>query len=284
MIRRKNLRVVLLGIGISLLLFSGAAQAQLSVTGSNLNVYFGSQNDGYQASDPINLNPWPAVTNAQAPYNTLTVLPGVPTPAGGIKGAYTGNAFSPTPWLSGFSDGFGNSAASIIQGLIGSSGTVDDAQISTNMFLNQNGLLPNYTYEQLNYEIDYLVLPGPGALGTTVTRSFNVSGNVATSGYVDFGGEMNFWDVTTSSTAIPLGTLKFFYFNNTGGPFSAPVNGSANITGTVPPGDTLRVAGDFFLIGDPSQIQINSVPEPSSCALLGLGSLTLLASRRRRHG
>ena len=41
MIRRKNLRVVVPGIGISLLLLSGAARAQLSVTGSNLNLYFG---------------------------------------------------------------------------------------------------------------------------------------------------------------------------------------------------------------------------------------------------
>lgn len=268
--------VVVLG---AVTLFSQTATAALTVTGSNVNAYFGSFNDLYQASDPI-VPPWPAV--GFGPYNTLTALPGVPAPPGGVKGAYLGKTFSPIGAFSSFADLKGDWSNTAIVGSVLSTGTVDDAFVAMQEVLTQNGLLPNYTYVQLNYEIDYLVSGSP-QLGASVTRSFNVNGTVAQSGFVDFGGEMKFWDVTTSNTATLLGTLQFFYFNNTGGPYNTIVNGTGLINGPVPVGNTLRVTGDFFLIADPSEISVTSTPEPSSLALAGIAGLGLFAFRRRRR-
>ena len=75
---------------------------------------------------------------------------------------------------------------------------------------------------------------------------------------------MNFWDATTNTS---LGSpLYFNYFNNVGGPFGGTATGSTFVAAVNSP-DVLRITGDFFVIGDPSSIQVQSVPEPSTLVL-----------------
>ena len=117
-----------------------------------------------------------------------------------------------------------------------------------------------------------------------MTRSFSISGSVGS--YVDFGGQMNFWDVPTSGPAIFMGQLLFSYNNVSPGAFSTTVTSSGLIT--APPGyvnspDVIRITGDFFVAGDPSSISVESAPEPSTFVLAGLGIVGLAVTVRRRR-
>jgi hypothetical protein len=268
-----------------------SAEAQVTgVLGSDTTAYFGSQNDAYQASNPAGLNPWPpAGPNPPAYYASITQLPGVPAPPAGNVAPSNVTPFSPTAASSSFNDGYYDTATSSILGSVTySSLTVNDALVSLpagGMTLNESVGL--YDYEQVNYDIDFSVanyvnITGvAGALGGLVTRSYNVSGLVGTGpgAFVAFGGEMNFWDATTNTS---LGALTFNYFNNVGGAYSTTVTSSGTINAIYSP-DVLRITGDFFLIGDPSSIQVQSVPEPSTWILLAIGIGPLWWARRRHR-
>jgi hypothetical protein len=280
---------VCLGL-LSTVLLASAAQAQVvSVGGSNVDALFGSQNDSYQRSNPIGLNPWPAAgPNPPAFYGTVNQLPGVPSPPAGNVTPSNVMPFSPTNSTSFFNDGFGNTASSAISGFIsGSAGTADDAQVGLFMTLAQSA--GGYAYEQLNYDIDFNVSSLVNATGTAgtlagiVTRSFGVSGSVSNSSnaFVAFGGEMSFWDGTTNTS---LGApLLFNYFSSAPGAFTATVSGSSFVNAVNFP-DVLRITGDFFLIGDPSTITVNGVPEPSTFVLGALGIFGLgIAARRTKY-
>ncbi len=272
----------------ALALLGSTARAQVTaVAGSNAEFYFGSQNDAYQVSNPTGLNPWPAAgPNPPAFYSTITQLPGVPAPPLGNVVPSNVYPFSPINATGNFNDGFGNTAGSAIAGFIsGSSGTADDAQVGLFMTLTQTA--GGYAYEQINYDIDFNVTNIVNATGTAgtlpglVSRAFTVSGTVGSSagGFVAFGGEMNFWDGTTNTS---LGSpLTFNYFSNSPGAFTASVTGSS-VIGAVNFPDVLRITGSFFLIGDPSTITVQSVPEPASLTLAATAVCGLLLMARRQ--
>lgn len=279
------------GLGLlSVALFLQSAQAQVTtVAGSNADSLFGSQNDVYQASAPIGLNPWsPVGFNPPAFYATISQLPNIPGPPPGNVAPSNVTPFSPFNATGNFNDGFGNTASSAISGFVfGSSGTADDAQIGLFMTLNQAS--GGYAYEQINYDIDFNVSSTVNSTGTAgtlpglVNRSYTVTGSVgASSGsFVAFGGYMKFWDATTNTA---LGSpLLFNYFNAAPGAFTATVSASSFINAVNFP-DQLRITGDFFLIGDPSSITVNSVPEPSTFALAAMGVCGLaVCARRMKH-
>lgn len=274
-------------------LFTSAAPAQVASVGlSDTQAYFGSNNDIYQASNPTNLNPWPpAGPNAPAFYGTVNQLPGVPSPPGGNVAPTNASPFFPFNGTANFNDGNGNTASSAISAFVlSSNGSADEAQIGLFMTLNQT--TGGYAYEQINYVVDFNVSSTVNTTGTagtlpgTVTRSYTVSGNVGSSGFVAFGGQMNFWDGTTNASLGP--PLLFNYFNASAGAFTATVNGSSFINAVSFP-NVLRITGDFFLIGDPSTITVTSaVPEPTALALASIGAVALVVAggrlRRRPRG
>ena len=199
-------------------LASTAAQATVtSVIASNVNAYFGAYSDIFQESNPLGLNPWPAVG---VPVPTATFLPGVPAYPASTVIPSNATPFAPTTSNSYFGPS-GVVASSSILGFAGGGPSVDDAQIALSMYLFENG---GYAYEQLNYDIDYGLTNSPttvgvaGALANIVTRSFSVSGivNPAAGSFVQFGGQMDFWEENTNSF---LGTLTFNYLNTTPGFF-----------------------------------------------------------------
>jgi hypothetical protein len=266
---------------------SSVARGQVTtVNATDTQAYFGSLNDAYQASNPTGLNPWPAAgPNAPAFYGTVNQLPGVPSPPGGNVAPTNASPFWPFNATSFFNDGNGNTASSAISAFVaGNTGTADDAQIGLFMTLNQT--TGGYAYEQINYVVDFNVSSLVNATGTAgtlpglVSRSYTVSGSVGTAAgsFVAFGGQMNFWDGATNASLGP--PLLFNYFNSQTGAFTATVNASSFINAVNWP-STLRITGDFFLIGDPSTITVTSVPEPSALALLGSAILCIVATLGR---
>lgn len=289
---RNSIGSVILRSCLALLLPSAGWAAIIGTPNSNVDAYFGSQSDAYQDSNPL-AGSWPASPILAFPpppiAYALTSVPGTSPNPNVVPSNIT--PFSPTASFSSFNDSSGNTATSGIVGFIGSTNTMDDAQIGLQMVLNQSSSSPGYVYEQLNYSIDYSLANTPntagfisGLLTSLVTRTFSVSGSVGS--WVYFGGQMDFWDVPTSGPAVNMGTLLFNYLNVAPGPFGATVSG----TGTIGPGntawgidapDTLRITGTFLIAGDPSSITVNTVPVPAGIWLFG-SALGLLGASRRR--
>ena len=284
-----------LGMMLAGLAHLGTAQAQVTGTlGSDVTTYFGSQADSYQMSNPAGLNPWtPVGNNPPAFYASIPQLPNVPGPPAGNVAPSNVTPFAPIPSSSSYNDGYGDTAASTILGLVaGPSLTAQAAMVdllgSSGMTLTET--VGQYAYEQVNFDIDFSVsnivntITGTtGTIGGVVTDTYAVSGLVGTGvgAFAAFGGQLNFWDATTNTS---LGApLTFNYFNNVGGAFGGTATGSTFVA-AVPSPDVLRITGDFFVIGDPSSIQVQSVPEPSTLLLFALGSLGLSALGRRRRG
>ena len=213
-----------------------------------------------------------------------TALPGVPGPPGSTAGPpYPGGInvpFSPAPHSFGFSDSLSNSAGSfIVGGVNGIGATTNDATLNAAMNLTQT--IGGYAYEQIDFGIDYSVAVGAVTQGSVVSRGFMVSGNVASPGFAQFGGELTYWNATTGVQLGPQ--LTFSFFQGSGGSFAAFIPDS-QFEGQVVGGDILRVAGDLFVIGDPAQINIQLVPEPSTVVLLTAGLMfagMFLAHRRK---
>ncbi len=289
---KKLIGNVALSLGLAVMLPAASWAAIIGIPNSNVDAYFGSLSDAYQDSNPL-VASWPAspillLPPPPAAY-ALTSVPGTsPNPNVTPSNITT---FAPALSFSSFNDTFGNTATSTIVGFIGSSGTMDDAQIGLQMVLNQSASSTTYAYEQLNYSIDYSLANTPntagfvsGLLTSPVTRTFAVSGGVGS--WVYFGGQMDFWEVPTAGPAINLGTLTFNFLNVAPGPFATTVTGTGTIgPGTVPWGinapSTLRVTGTFLVAGDPSSITVQTVPVPGAVWLFG-SALTLLGAGRRR--
>jgi choice-of-anchor C domain-containing protein len=128
-------------------------------------------------------------------------------------------------------------------------------------------------------DLDGSSIPGPGGLSQTIT------GLVQGTSYVlDFfyGNNPN---GTTASATVSIGTLTttithsgstFGVMNYTEGTYSFVATGTTQIltfTSTDPSNDVNGIALDDVSI---------SVPEPASCAMLGLGMLAVGAYARRR--
>jgi hypothetical protein len=283
---------VALSLVLSCVLPSAAWAAIIGIPDSNVDAYFGSQSDAYQDSNPL-AGPWPSSPVLLAPpppgAYALTSVPGIAVNPNVTPSNIT--TFAPAPSVSSFNDLNGNTATSTIVGFAGTTSTMDDAQVGLSMVLNQNASATTYTYEQLNYSIDYALANTPntagflsGLLSSTVTRTFAVSGGVGS--WVYFGGQMDFWEVPTAGPVVNLGTLTFNFLNVLPGPFATTVSGTGFIgPGNVPWGidapSTLRVTGTFLIAGDPSSISVQTIPIPAGVWLFG-SALGLLAASRRR--
>lgn len=287
----KSFGGALVGAALVLAAPAGAWASIIGMPNSNVDAYFGSQNDAYQASNP-----------AAGSWAASPVLLGVPPPSAYALTNVPGTSpnpnvtpsnvtpFATTPSISSFNDGFNNTAYSAIVGYIGSGNfLMDDAQIGLKMTLTQSSL--GYAYEQINYSIDYDLANTPntagflsGLLTSTVTRSFGISGTVGS--WVYFGGQMDFWDVPTSGPATNMGTLIFNYLNTSPGSFGTIVTASSligpgNVATGIDAPDTLRITGTFLIAGDPSEIYVETVPLPAAAWLFG-GAVGLLGVARRR--
>ncbi len=263
---------------------------------STVHAYFGSQNDGFQNSSPgAPAGPaWGTIGIPGIPFpgspTFIMPAPGGPPSPTFVPGGP--NTFDGTAYNSLFFDVPGNTASSSILGTINPifAGFFAGVEIDLTMSLTQVGAL-QYAYEELDFSIDYSIT-ATAVFNSSVTQAFNISGIVGTGpgSFAQFGGRIDYWELSGGVfLGKSLGSLTFSHLDLMAGAFSTTVSVTGPIGVPAPnfglgSGDGIRITGAFFVAGDPSTINvqsIRSVPEPTS-ALLLLGSGAMLLLRRRR--
>ena len=267
---------------------------------STVHAYFGSQNDAFQNSSPFapagpSWSP-PAIGIPGVPFpgspTFIMPSPGGPPSPTVMPGGPNTNNFDGIAYNSLFFDVPGNTASSSIRGTLNPSflGFFAGVEIDLTMSLTQVGAL-SYAYEELDFSIDYSIT-GTGVLNSSVTQAFNISGIVGSGpgSFAQFGGRIDYWELSGGVFfGKSLGSLTFSHLDLMAGAFSTTVSVTGPIGVPTPnlglgSGDGIRITGSFFVAGDPSTINVQSipsVPEPTSAALL-LGSGAMLLLRRRR--
>jgi hypothetical protein len=155
--------------------------------------------------------------------------------------------------------------------------------------LTQSALNTGFAHLNLSFNIQYLL--DSGGLGSQLTLfpNFAVNGTVQTggTGFASFGGNIQYWGMDSSYNPYLLDTVTYTpAIWTTPGLFSGTVSGvSANTFTPLLPGtvganiSTLTLIGNFSFMVDPATISLETIPEPATMCLLGLGGLLL---RRKR--
>jgi hypothetical protein len=275
-----------------LLLGAGRASAQINtilypaVPNGNASVqaYFASQGDLYHQSDPAGLPTWGVA--GSGPYGGTSV-PGVPLTPAYPDPVYSNtltpaNYFVPSPYTSSFNDGGSpaTTATSTISANAPGGAAVADANVQVNMSLNEPLIPPGYAYEQIDFALDYGTINSLTG-GISGAPSFLVSGSTSGLGsYAQLGGQINYWwqssnttysVINAASAWTYLGSLDYNWSGT--GTFSVTVSPTGTLAAAGAPSTigVLEVTGDIFVAGDPATINVESVPEPSSWLLFGIG-------------
>ncbi len=293
--------VAILAAAIVLTVFPRGSWGQInSIISSDVEGFFGTQSDAYQASEGPITPTW--ATSGPGPY-PITGPAGVPALYAGFPNPVdpvVQNISYATPF--GHAHAFapdiqGTSASYLIDGGYGGTALFTrDAFVTLGtggLRLSQPASATGYAYEQVNFAMAYGVGTAGIAAGAVAgLRPFVVSGDVTPGGYAQFGAEINYWwlatipGTTIVTNVTNLGSLQYNYLVNTSpGPFASIVNQtSAPLLGAVGSG-ILEITGDAFVAGDPFSITVSQAPEPSSAILLVTGlaaALGWFALKRRK--
>jgi hypothetical protein len=294
------------------------SQGQITnVINSDVEGFFGANNDAAQLSEGPLTPPWAAVGPLVLPHgptglpNIPTLFTGFPTPNPPTNPPITPNIPFPAP--AGHSHGFsalgtvadyhlyggfagtGNYTRNAYVGLGNSTGQIG-------MDLIQPSSAIGYAYEEEEFSIDYGVNPAGGlAAGAPLGNRYYVVAGSFLPGLThgaEFGADVEYWwiptvvntgtgVITSYGTPVSLGSLEYDkYIAPVTGPFAYAVPdtyASPYLLG-VAAGQTgiLDLTGDMYLYGDPVDLSVSVVvPEPASLSLLALGSLGLLVRRRK---
>ena len=299
-------RTIFIAAVLALSALARTSQGQITgILSSDVEGFFGTQSDAYQASEAPITPTWAASGVGPYPITGPATVPslygGFPNPVFPVVqnisyAAPAGHANAFAPDIQGtradyyIKGGFGGTAlftrdAYVSLGALGTAGGMHLAQPST---------ATGYAYEQTNFAMDYLVGAG-GIAGGAVAglRPFLVTGHVTPGGYAQFGAEINYWwipatyntgAITITGVPVNLGALQYNYLvAGSPGPFGAVVNQtSAPLLGAVGTG-ILEITGDVFVAGDPFDIAVVDAPEPSTFVLgiAGFAGLCSVALRRK---
>jgi hypothetical protein len=278
------------------LVLVGSAQAQVVTRmGSDVQAMFASQSEGYKDSDPTGIL-WGLA--GVGPYPTAAGIPSLPAaPTASITPPTGGNAFAGGGYSSFFNDLAGPGANTKAQSLI------DDSVAATPFFtsdisiaipawrLFQGPSAAGYAYNQLNFGSNYLLTFNPGLATSTPGLPIYINGSVISGlgAYAQFDGVVNYtWLPVTINTAglilpvgspVLLGQLTYTFLQTGGGAFNTTLFSSGTLAPT-PAGDgILALDGQMWIAGDPFDLQVTTVPEPSAFALLGFSLVGLIGYR-----
>ena len=148
----------------------------------------------------------------------------------------------------------------------------------------------NTGHADLSFYIVLTYALGAGGLPSANVQypNFLVSGTVqpAAGSYASISGTLYYYDVNNlTGTGPVIDSVNYSWSYNIPGTFPAmPVNGfpSSPTLPTIPAGDTLSIQGDITFEVDPASINVETVPEPSTFVLAGIGLAGMLAIRRRK--
>jgi hypothetical protein len=270
--------LALLGV-VVVLAWPALAQAQIiGIIESRAAGYFSTDDQfvlGGPANwftDPAGQAPLPPGTYPNPPFATGNALPGingvnwVPMPR-----SYFGNNIT--------ANGTTTTATAITAAFInnGAANSPNDAAIlvPNNSFLSSTNNLLNYV--QINFSVDYDIGAAfglnPGFAQARYITWYNVP-NVA-GAFAAVDATLWYWRI--NNLGVPQANLGSLNLSNIYLPGTAGfdvLNDIQFIGGITPAqaaaGDNLRIVGYFRLRVDPADIQLTSVPEPGTLALLGL--------------
>lgn len=278
--------VVLLKTFLISTLFVSLARAQITgVVSSDVEAFFGSQNDTFQLAEPPLSPTWP--TNPIGPYAISgpavpALYPGYPSPSL----TFTPNIPYDTPHTGpGFADSqLTTSNYSVVGNYSGGTFTGDAFAMvgGPPMSLFQPASATGYAYEKAEFVMTYSVGPAGIAAGTAPNYPFFATGNVLPGGYAQFGAQVDYWwipvmpgTIIPSGPAVNLGTLQYSFLQAGGGSFGTVVNHSPTVLAGATGVGFLQIVGEMFVAGDPSSINVSSVPEPSTVVLGAAGLIGL---------
>jgi hypothetical protein len=291
-------RVAVTLVGIVLLLsavITSTAVAQITgVVNSDVEAFFGSQSDAFQASEPPIGPPWPA--NAAGPYPITG--PAVPPLYAGFPNPNL--SFTPNiPYdLGHVGPGFidtqlTTASYSIIGNYAGGAFTGDAFAMTFGppISLFQPSSATGFAYEMIEFVMTYSVGPAGILGGLAPAYPFVATGNVLPGGYAQFGAQVDYWwqpvipgTIIPSGPAVNLGTLQYSFLQVGGGAFNTVVNHAPTVLAGAGGVGFLQITGEMFVAGDPFSINVISIPEPSTLTLgvAGIGAFGLMVLRRKR--
>lgn len=290
--------VAALGFVAALLTAGGAHAVTVTRQGSGMEAMFASQSDVFRDSDPLAIL-WGAPPGF-GPYPSGAIIPGLPLPPAPAIAPAPGNAFANGGYSSTFNDLGGTTSYTAAQITLDDvvaavPGVTADVQVQFPVIrLEQGPTAPGYTYLQANFGSNYLFTANAG-LGASVNPAIPllVSGQtIGLTSYAQFEASIDYtWIpasvnssglITQTGPAQPLGALGYSWQVAGPGPFGLILSSTGSLLG-VPAGDgILSLTGFSWVAGDPVDLTVTLVPEPSAAAgLATAGGLAWWAWRRR---
>ena len=299
---------MLVAVVATLFAFVGALEAQNVVplgglTGgvtAGASGFFGTQSNAFHLADPAATFTGAATAGPYYPAGAGVPLVGVPAPPTPVyypsMSAPAGNQFNqPGGYTFHFTDGSTSATTQIINATA-NAGLTTDASISFGPSGNpwafdQGTSALGYGYEQINFDAQFAVLPGLVLNGVAAPNlPILITGTSDNGLYAQFDAAVTYTFIPTNTTWVPIGlpsTLGTIHYTWIQQPvttiWSDVVYPTGPLAGTTTGPGVLELTGYAYVAGDPVDINIRSVPEPSTLALFGIGAVSVFAFAWRRR-